>query len=112
MTVGLWIAFFATTVFGHLAMKLAVQGKESAPVWQTFGAMLNPWGLGGMAAWVLSAFVWLLIVAKEDLYVANSVSALRYLLIAMACWAFLQETPSPKDWGGMVLITVGVLMLR
>jgi len=112
MSLGLWLLFFATTVFGHVGMKLAVQGKQNASALETVASLLQPWGLSATIAWTLSAVIWLLIVSRQELYVANSISSLRYVLIALVCWGILQETPAAKDWVGMALITVGVILVR
>lgn len=112
VTLILWILFFVSTVVGHIGMKLAVEGKASSSLLQTLSSIVHPWALGALAAWVVSALVWMVLVARHELYVANAISALRYICIAIACAIVLQEDISARDWGAMGLITAGALMIR
>ncbi len=104
----LWVLFFATTVYGHVGMKLAVSGESKTGVLR---ALLGFWGISSIAAWSISGLLWAFILAKEPLFAANSISSLRYLFICLAAWLFLNEAIGKTELVGMSAIAFGVWIL-
>ena len=84
-----WGLFFATSVFGHVALK---RGAGSGGVYDfrtASSVFLSPWGLSALAAWSMSCWLWAVLLTKHSLLTANSVSTLRYVLICAAAAAFI-----------------------
>jgi multidrug transporter EmrE-like cation transporter len=72
----------------------------------------NPFFLGAFTIQVLSYLLWIVVVSRVNLGVAFATSgAFFYLLIAFCSWIFFRETLSLPQSLGIVLITLGVLMM-
>jgi drug/metabolite transporter (DMT)-like permease len=108
----IWLLFFGTTVYGHVALKIAVDRAGTGPGHHTLGALASPWGWSACLAWAASCLLWALTLAHHRLAFANSLSALRYVLIALAAWAVLGERLCLSHVAGMILIGLGVLLVR
>lgn len=102
-----WVLFFATTVYGHAAMKLAVDRHPG-----TVAAALSGWGISAVLAWGASSLLWMLVLAKESLFRASTISSLRYVLVIAAAWAMTQKTPAARALVGAGLVAVGVYLAR
>ncbi len=100
-----WLAFFMTTVYGHVAMKLAVDGPT-----QFRKLLVNPWAVSAMFAWIVSGLLWMSILSKQSLLQSNSVASLRYALIALSAVFFLGESLNPIQILGSILILIGVYL--
>lgn len=100
-----WVAFFATTVYGHVAMKLAVDGDATIAE-----AATGPWGISAFASWGLSALLWLYVLSRHTLLGASSIAALRYGLIAIVAALVFRADVSPRALFGASLVAVGVLL--
>ena len=105
----LWLLFFASTIYGHVAFKLVAHKQTILlTLWQ---AVFSFWGLTATLAWGLSGALWILILAETPLVAANSVSALRYVLVALAAILFLQETMTLGQGLGMIFIALGIYLV-
>ena len=102
-----WCLFFATTVWGHVAMKLAVDRNAGV-----VAAALSGWGLSAILAWGASALLWMLVLAKESLFRASTISSLRYVLVVAAAFAMTRKSPSAQTLVGTALVAAGVLLAR
>ena len=102
-----WTLFFAATVYGHVAMKLAVDGNVGL-----VAAALSTWGLSAVFAWGASSLLWMRVLTKESLFSASSVSSLRYLLLIAAAAAMTRKVPTVPNLVGAALIAVGVYLVR
>jgi uncharacterized membrane protein len=101
-----WLLFFASSVYGHIAFKFVSTEEHAAfSVWRI---LFSFWGVTASAAWTLSGLLWLLILSKNPLLTANSISALRYALIALAAVMLFKETLSIEQGVGIVLIMAGI----
>lgn len=104
-----WVAYLATAVFGHVALKLAAgRGGGDGPLGRVVGAALSPWGLAATAAWGVSALAWIAVLERRPLQTANAVSSLRYVLVLGAAWAWFGERMGPREIAGSALIVAGV----
>ncbi len=110
-TTAVWLLFFASTVFGHVGMKLAVQSPDTDSFAKVFEALLGPWGVTAFFSWCLSAVLWACILSSQSLFEASSISTIRYGLVILAAFVFLAEPIQTKQWMGMVLIGLGVLLV-
>jgi drug/metabolite transporter (DMT)-like permease len=104
----LWLLFFATTIYGHVGMKLASQRQIPG----FFQPLFSAWGFSALIAWFLSAFLWAAILARAPLAEANSISALRHVLICLAAFVFLNETLNLRFVLGSALICAGIILAR
>lgn len=110
-SVTIWILFFATSVYGHVALKLAVGEGESQNAKQLWSSAISFWGWSAWISWAASAVLWMLVVSKHPLLEASSISALRYVLICLAAWFVLRDSISFKEAIGIFCITVGIFFV-
>ena len=101
----LWALFFATTVYGHVGLKIAV---DRGPTFVR--AAVSPWGVSAFAAWTASSVLWMVVLQRETLLSASSVSSLRYALTVMAAVVFLREAVTARAAAGVVLIAIGTYL--
>ena len=110
----IWALFFATSVYGHVALKLAVgRGEGDASYRQALvAAATSFWGWSAVAAWTLSCLFWVMALARQQLLTASSISALSYALLCAAACAFLGERATWPQALGVALIVAGILLVR
>jgi uncharacterized membrane protein len=107
----IWVLFFFTSVYGHVALKLAVQSENSTTAKGLWLSAISVWGWTAWISWGASALLWMLVVAKSPLMAASSISSLRYVLICLAAYFILRETISPKEIIGIACITLGIVLV-
>jgi len=108
-----WGLYLGTTVYGHVALKLAVDRKPAGDFrGGVFPALASHWAWSACLAWFVSCLLWALVLTRQPLIQANAVSSLRHLLIALAAWALLGESLNLGQTIGMVLIAVGIVLVR
>lgn len=107
---GLWTLFFLSSIYGHVALKVAADAGTGSALGKVWSGMLTPWGISAIASWSLSGFLWMMVLSGRDLHRANSISALRYVLICAAAAAFLGEKITTRDACGIALIASGLLL--
>lgn len=100
-----WALFFATTVYGHVAMKFAVDGHR-----RLVDAGLSLWGVSAVAAWGASSLLWMSLLQRDTLFHATTVSSLRYALTVAAAYAVSRATPSWSQLAGAALVVAGVYL--
>ncbi len=103
-----WLLFFASTVLGHVGMKLAVAEGVTGFNKSLLEALCTPWGAAALVSWTASALIWALILSSQPLLDASSISSLRYIFIVLAAWLLLNESMSYSRGLGVVLIFVGI----
>ena len=108
----LWALFFLTSVYGHVALKLAVARASSSYGSVLWASVTNFWGVSALLAWSLSCVLWGLTLSRHELMTANAISCLRYALTVVAAWAFLSEGIGWQRAAGMLLIGVGILLVK
>jgi drug/metabolite transporter (DMT)-like permease len=106
-----WALFLGATVYGHVALKLAMTGRGDKTR-EVLGALASPWAVTGVAAWGLSSLLWMRLLAKDTLFSAASTASLKYVLLGLASLLFLRESPTANQWAGFAFITVGVWLVR
>jgi drug/metabolite transporter (DMT)-like permease len=106
-----WALFFGTTVYGHVALKVAVDrgGQEGRGVLSVF---TNPWGWSACLAWGGSCVLWALTLERTALLQVNAISSLRYVLICLATWWMLGERMTRSQVAGTALILAGILLVK
>jgi drug/metabolite transporter (DMT)-like permease len=109
----LWGLFFLTSVYGHVALKLAVARAGSSSYGSVLWASVSDfWGWSALLAWSLSCVLWGLTLSRHELMTANAISTLRYVLTGVAAWAFLSEDVGWQRAAGMLLIGIGILLVK
>jgi drug/metabolite transporter (DMT)-like permease len=73
-------------------------------------AALDPWVIGGLAAYGVSAALWLGVLSRTPLSVAYPLVSLGVATVAAMSWLLLGEPLSPRQLGGLLLILIGVAM--
>lgn len=101
-----WLAFFATSVYGHVALKLAVDGGRGA-----VAAATSVWGITAFAAWTASGVLWMLVLEKHSLFGASTISALRYVLICVVAYVVWSVSIDARSLIGAALVTAGVYLV-
>ena len=74
-------------------------------------AVTNPKLMAGTAMLAVFFFLWLAVLSWEDLSVALPMQALNYVLVAILAKYYLNEQVSPLRWAGIVLVSIGVMMI-
>lgn len=104
------------TIAGQLVLKRAITGLkpllEQGPIDFLWGAMLSPLVYVALMLQVLGYVTWMFVITREKLSIAFALSGSTfYLLMAAASWFFYGERLAPMQWGGLVLISIGVVMV-
>jgi uncharacterized membrane protein len=109
----LWALFFATSVYGHVALKLAVAPVADGGYGRVLWACVTDfWGWSAVFAWGVSCALWALTLSRHELMTANAISSLRYALTCVAAWAFLSEGIGWQRAAGMLLIGIGIVLVK
>ncbi|MBL7663458.1 EamA family transporter [bacterium] len=107
-TLLVWTLFFITTVYGHIGLKIAMHGAHP----ENYSAQLvSFWGISSFLSWVISGLIWAAILSDQSLTHANAISALRYVLIALAAYLFLSEKVDIFTLIGSGLIVSGIYLI-
>lgn len=101
-----WVAFFATSVYGHAALKGAVDLHRA-----TLSAVLSFRGISAFIAWMVSGLLWMVVLEKSSLFDASTISSLRYVLICLVAWACFRDPLSVRTVLGAGLVTGGVYLV-
>jgi|APDOM4702015191_1054821.scaffolds.fasta_scaffold299079_1 multidrug transporter EmrE-like cation transporter len=106
----------ATTVISQLILKKGVTGFASAPaspIHLATMALTSPYVLLSLALQGISFLLWVLVLSKSNLgYAFGFSGAFFYLILPLLSWWLYGERLSPIQWGGLMLISLGVLCLQ
>jgi uncharacterized membrane protein len=108
----IWALFFASSLYGHIALKLAVNQGNNSYSRAMVAVATSFWGWSTLAAWGISCLLWMLVISKQKLLIASSISSFSYVLICIACWLFLGERLTWQQYAGVVLIIAGILLVK
>ena len=107
------LAFFimiACTVVANLLIKMGASGMEASA--GGFLARLFSWpviiGLGFFGA---SLMIYLAILSRVPLSVAQSFAAAQFIAVILASWLILAEPIGSGQWAGMGLIALGIAVV-
>jgi drug/metabolite transporter (DMT)-like permease len=101
----IWIIYFVTDVTGHVALKIA-SGRSS------LGEMLfSVWGAAAVISWVVSGVAWTLVLSRNPLLTANTVSAITYILVSVAALVIFQEQFTRDKLIGVVFVFIGIILV-
>jgi drug/metabolite transporter (DMT)-like permease len=72
---------------------------------------VNPYILAGLACYILSVAVWLLVLSRVDVSYAYPLLSVGYIVTALAAWLFLGETVGVTRWAGIAVTCLGVWLI-
>jgi drug/metabolite transporter (DMT)-like permease len=89
------------------------QSQIAAPEWLKGTGMTTLgswWTIGGISVYILAFVNWLYVLRWIALSLAYLVTSSVQVLIAMGAWLLLGEELSLLRWGGIALITAGIVL--
>ena len=104
-------------VAGQLAMKrgmtaVGVVALQLDRFASTMGqALSNGYVLAGIAAYGVSAILWLVLLSRLPLSYVYPAIGLGYVVVVLISWAVLREDIPPLRWLGVLVICVGVYLV-
>lgn len=90
---------------GHFDFRLA----NCIPVFLTVA--VNPYVLAGLACYVVSVAVWLLVLSRVEVSFAYPLLSIGYIVTAFAGWIFFDESMGVTRWTGIIVICLGVWLI-
>jgi len=90
---------------GHFEFRLA-NIVEIGPL-----VALNPFVITGLACYVVSVVVWLLVLSRVEVSYAYPLLSVGYIVTAFAGRIFFNEAMGPARWAGIVVICLGVWLI-
>jgi multidrug transporter EmrE-like cation transporter len=77
-----------------------------------FAAITSPFVILSIAIQGIGFFLWMFVLNSMKLGIAFGLSgAIFYILIALSSWHFYGERLSLQQWGGLLLISAGVMLI-
>lgn len=101
-------AVICSTVAGNLLLKA---GVSSDPTDGLIAKLLQPYVLLGLALFGTGAMLYLMVLSRLPLSVAQSVLALQYVGVMLGSTLVLGEPMPPSRLLGAVLITGGIIFI-
>jgi drug/metabolite transporter (DMT)-like permease len=105
-----WGLFLGCSVFGHVALKRAAGSSDRFEWGRALWLWKDPWAMGAGLSWMVSCFLWALLLTRLGVGEATSQSAVRYVLILAAASIWLGESFSTRQTLGCALIAIGIWM--
>ncbi|MFP4369900.1 MAG: hypothetical protein ACLFR2_09995 [Candidatus Kapaibacterium sp.] len=105
------------TISSQLILKKAVnntlQKVSSGETFQfIFTIAQTPWLWLALSLQGIGYLVWIFVITKAKLGPAFAVSgSFFYILLALASWFFYDERLTLTQWAGIVVVTIGVILL-
>lgn len=94
---------------GHISPIL----KQDGIVAFLGAAIFSPWVIGALCLQVLGYVLWFFVLTQARLSVAFAISgSFFYLLMAGASWLVFSERLNGWQWLGLIMISLGVLILN
>src|SRR5215207_5650908 len=96
-----WLLYFITDVYGHVGLKLATKANNS------WTALFSFWGISAGFAWIASALSWMFLLSKNSFLTANTISAITYIITAVAATVVFKEQLTVRNVIGIVFVFIG-----
>jgi multidrug transporter EmrE-like cation transporter len=101
----------------QVALKLGMRGighfdfqpGNIVPI--AMAAAINPYILTGLACYVVSVVIWLLVLSRVEVSYAYPLLSVGYIVVALAGQFIFHENMDLTRWAGVVLICLGVLLI-
>jgi len=71
----------------------------------------SPYILAGLACYIISVAVWLLVLSRVEVSYAYPLLSIGYIVTAFAGWHFFNESISLTRWAGIIVICLGVWLI-
>lgn len=117
-TLFLILGCVAASALAQLLLKLgmshsATRGAVEARAWGELALQIatNPWVIGGLSLYFLSAVVWLLVLAKVELSFAYPFVGLGFIVTMLMGWWFMNDALGVQRIAGTLLIAAGVVLV-
>ncbi len=72
---------------------------------------LNPFVLAGLACYVISVVIWLLVLSRVEVSYAYPLLSVGYIVTALAGWLLFDEAMDLTRWSGIGVICYGVWLI-
>ena len=76
-----------------------------------FTIAFNPFVLAGLACYVISVVIWLLVLSRVEVSYAYPLLSIGYVVTAMAGWLLFNEAMDLTRWSGIAVICCGVWLI-
>ena len=103
-----WSVFFASSVFGHVALKRAAGISDKFEYARVLAMWRDPWAISAILCWTLSCLVWALLLTRHGVAEAAGHSSLRYVLIVAVAALWLGESMGSRQMLGAAFIAAGI----
>lgn len=117
-SIGLIFLSISLAIIGQLFLKKGMGevgriGSGDFSYYQTvfIKTILNLKVLIGLLIYVLSAFLWLVVLSRVELSFAYPFVAIGYVLVMLISWFFLKESIPLNRWIGTALIFLGIMFI-
>ncbi len=92
-------------LIGHFDFRLENAGRIFMAV------AASPFVLAGLACYVVSVVVWLLVLSRVEVSYAYPLLSIGYIVVALVGWLFLNESMVASRWAGILVICLGVWLI-
>ncbi|MFL5252640.1 MAG: small multi-drug resistant family protein [Rhodopila sp.] len=115
---GIWLLALGSiglSAVAQLLMKIGMTavrtGASGGSADMLLAAVLNPYVIGGLGAYGLSAVLWLLVLSRLPLSLAYPLVSLGFIVVVVLSALILHEPVSVVRLAGVALIVGGVVVL-
>jgi len=98
-------------VIGQIVLKLGSSSVSTSSVLSIFSSFLNPYIIGGLFCYGVSAFFWVLALTRLDLSTAYPLLSISYVLVTLSAYFFLGESLNIYKIVGITIIILGVILM-
>ena len=109
VTGGIIISSMLCTVVGNLLLKIGSGHRGVSTVWPL--NLLNLYTLTGAFAFCIAMVLYIMVLKRTALNLAQSIFALQFVLVIFAAHLILGEPIGIYRWMGIALIAAGLLMI-
>src|SRR5512135_1142912 len=104
-----YVLMISLTVLANLLLKLGATEKGASG--NILIDLLNWRVVGGLTSFALAAFIYVVVLSRVPLNVAQSFLSLQFVAVIIASALFLGEPIGPLRWLGIALIVSGILVV-
>lgn len=109
VTGGIVLASMVCTVVGNLLLKIGAGERGVSTVWPF--SMLNLHTFLGALAFCMAMVLYLMVLKRAALNLAQSIFALQFVLVILAARFVLDEPIGTHRWVGIALIAAGLFVV-
>lgn len=105
--------YLLCSVGGLTLVKFGGDSNSFALTQSFFNLQLSYYTLIGLILYIFSFLMWIVIVGRFNLsYIQPLTAGLSYILVLAASIFILKETITPFQWGGLIFILIGVVLMN